>query len=70
MHYFIMCQAVVVLSMFLLHRIVPPSVGKEGGVQGFAQVQLKQGADMLHMMGIHVPEYLVSYAELSSWASE
>lgn len=69
MHHFISCQAVVVLSIFLLYRIIPPSVGKEGGVQGFAQVKLRQGADLLHMMGIHVPECLVSCAELSSWAA-
>lgn len=60
----------MVLSMFLLYRIVPPSVGKEGGVQGFAQVKLRQGADMLYMMGMNVPEHLVSCAELRSWPAE
>lgn len=34
----------MVLSISLLHRIVPPSVGKWGGVQGFAEVKVRTGS--------------------------
>lgn len=42
---------------------------KRVGCRALPQVKLRQGAELLHMMGIHVPECLVSCAELSSWAA-